>query len=153
MTTTIGVLALALAGAAGAQVYKCTDENGRTIFSGMPCAPDAQDVTVKVRPADAHTANATQADLERFGREQRRSALEEAIRKHERTIRYHQDDMESEIAALRAKKGRAMNNLAGATWEESISNEMQAVARKHHALIEAEQREVQRLRDELKELQ
>lgn len=33
-----------------------------------------------------------------------------------------------ELAALSAKKSRANNNLAGATWEVSISSEMTAVA-------------------------
>lgn len=53
---------------------------------------------------------------------------------------------EAEQAALRAKKERARNNLAGATWEQSISDEMQAVAAAHNTRVSIAQRELEDMR-------
>ena len=36
-------------------------------------------------------------------------------------------DMDTKLASLKVVKGRANNNLAGATWEQSLSTEMLAV--------------------------
>ena len=48
-------------------------------------------------------------------------------KKLEKEIGNYQKEMDSEIQRLRDKKTYAANNLAGATWEESISTEMSAV--------------------------
>lgn len=53
---------------------------------------------------------------------------------------------EAAQAALREKKGRARNNLAGATWEQSISDEMQAVAAAHTTRVGMAQRELEDMR-------
>ena len=50
---------------------------------------------------------------------------------------------------LRNRKGYARNNLAGAMWEQSLSTEMQAVASKYAAEIDAKQERIKRLRAEL----
>ena len=44
-------------------------------------------------------------------------------------------ERDAKLAALRDKKSYANNNLAGATWEKSISDEMQAVAQRYNADI------------------
>ena len=44
-------------------------------------------------------------------------------------------EMDAELGALRERKGRANNNLAGATLEQSISTEMQMVEAKYDARI------------------
>lgn len=46
-----------------------------------------------------------------------------------RAIDIHLANCRAEQEALQAKKSRANNNLAGAQWETSISEEMNAAAR------------------------
>ncbi|MDV7391114.1 hypothetical protein RZS08_07170, partial [Arthrospira platensis SPKY1] len=61
-----------------------------------------------------------------------------------------------EMASLSRKKQFASNNLAGATWEESISEEMNAVAQKYDALIRNDQSRIEQLRaaaDRLKKME
>lgn len=60
--------------------------------------------------------------------------------------------MKKEIAYLRYKKLYSRNNLAGATWEESISTEMEAVTSKYKIQIDLHQEEIKQFRDEIKEL-
>ena len=45
----IVALAVLLAGTAHAQVYKCKDASGATLFTSQPCTPDAK--PIDVRPA------------------------------------------------------------------------------------------------------
>ena len=56
------------------------------------------------------------------------------------------DEHSTRQAQLRAKKTRANNNLAGATWEQSISDEMQAVAAEYDMKLRKATKEL----DELK---
>lgn len=136
----IASLALLTAVPAGAQVYKCKD-GATTVFSSIPCAADARRIDVRpaagggatAGPAPAGTAQTTaaapapgsvaamrrQGDLMQAERE-----LKDAQALRERLVR----DRESELEAQRQKKRLANNNLAGATWLQSISAEMQVIS-------------------------
>ena len=57
----------------------------------------------------------------------------------EATIDGRNRRMQDEMAAIQSRKAQAKNNLAGATWEQSLSTEMQAVASKYQALNDADQ--------------
>lgn len=70
----------------------------------------------------------------------------------ERQIERYQKDMDAELAALRNAKDAAANNLAGATWEQSLSTEMQAVTTKYQTKIKIAQDKIATLREELKAL-
>lgn len=56
--------------------------------------------------------------------------------------------MSGELAALRAKKAQANNNLAGAVWENSISEEMSAVVARYDVRIRGLREEIRRLEGE-----
>ena len=56
--------------------------------------------------------------------------------------------LSGELAALRAKKAHANNNLAGAMWEQSISQEMSAVVARYDVRIRAIRGEIERLQGE-----
>lgn len=60
--------------------------------------------------------------------------------------------MEQELAALRAKKMQANNNLAGATWEQSISTEMSVVVEKYKAQKESDGERLKAMNAELRRL-
>lgn len=60
--------------------------------------------------------------------------------------------MEQELAALRIKKMQANNNLAGATWEQSISTEMSVVVEKYKVQKEADGERLKVMSAELRRL-
>ena len=63
------------------------------------------------------------------------------------------EQMTREMDALRAQKARANNNLAGATWEQSLSTEMQAVASRYKVMNDADQEQIKALRAKVASLQ
>lgn len=75
------VLALALAsGAAHAQVYKCVDANGKTVYSQSPCPSSAKSTTIDSRPAPiapAPAAKAKDSDPRKAEQEFKKRQLEE----------------------------------------------------------------------------
>jgi uncharacterized small protein (DUF1192 family) len=146
--------------AAQAQIYKCTVA-GKTVFSDQPCDADAK--PLDVRPASGRGAdqrlssdgtpiNASsnpQELLSRMERDRRIRDLEHEIRARRSRISDEQSAMDREIAALRQQKTRANNNLAGATWEKSISEEMSAVVGRYDVRIRTLQDEINRLENDL----
>jgi len=118
------------------QMYKCTAA-GRVTFSEFPCGQGAQKITVRpvagdypaaplavATPGDSAAAPASDhAQLAEMVRQRR-------IRELNYEIRDAENDMDAELEALKDKKRYAGYGLAGATWEASISQEMQAVTAK-----------------------
>ncbi len=64
----------------------------------------------------------------------------------------HRARCDAEISSLQGKKRFANNNLAGATWEGSISGEMAALATRCDTQNRELREEVDRLRAECREL-
>lgn len=71
----------------------------------------------------------------------------------ERVIDSRNRRMQMEMESLRYRKSFANNNLAGATYEQSLSTEMQAVATRYKAQNEVEFERIRALRTELSGLQ
>lgn len=86
-------------------------------------------------------------EVERHQRE-----LDYAIERGESDVQRLQGHMEAELDALRRKKLLAENNLAGATYEQSISSEMQAASEKYRIQIQVAQDRVAQLRAEAADL-
>ncbi|MCB1890369.1 MAG: DUF4124 domain-containing protein [Rhodocyclaceae bacterium] len=135
-------------------VFKCV-ENGRTTYSDEPCGTAAEkiDTTPARGYASEARARETTADLQARADGMRRERIARdlayEIRNAELNIESLQDRMAAELDALRSKKSRAANNLAGAAWEQSISTEMQAVATRYQADIAAERARMADMRDRL----
>ncbi|WP_144007083.1 DUF4124 domain-containing protein [Pelomonas sp. KK5] len=159
-TVTASVLALVACGAAQAQ-YRCGRPDGSVSFQQTPCAQADKSQKLDIKPASGYAAPEDEAGTTRprptveqrmlsgLEAERRVRELEQQVADTENRIAQHNDAMEREIAALRARKTNAKNNLAGATWEQSLSTEMQAVTQKYQALNNVE---VQRLRRQHREL-
>lgn len=81
-----------------------------------------------------------------------RVRLERRIIRHEKKITQLQRSRDAELALLRNRMQRANNNLAGATWLEAISTEMQAVTDTYSSQIEIEQNQIDRLREDIDRL-
>lgn len=150
------VVALAVAAPAHAGVYKCV-EGGKTVFSDQPCGKDAKAVAVRpasgVESQDGQTAAATnsaaqrQQDLSRrVDNDVKRRIANNEIDRLEQRISVARSEMEEELANLKNKKRYATNSLAGATWEQSISDEMVAVTAKYDSKIRGWQHEISELK-------
>lgn len=173
------LIAIALLAALPAwAITKCVGADGRVSFQDAPCA-DGRGEEVKLRLSSAAapkpaTALPTAVDTaplpagagvaappiavrkeNTFGeRWQRRTFLENrGLPDARAALENHQSDCARAQARLAAKKRRALNNLAGATWEESISGEMQAAAISCDTQTRVLQSELDMLQREYRELQ
>ncbi len=127
-------------------ITKCTGADGKVAFQDAPCSAGKAEA-LTVRPASgngsppplsatAETAPKKQTEAQRIEAQIAQSQANR--RKQELEVRLvpgaqmaltnHRTKCDQETAALQAKKSKAANNLAGATWEASISAEMSAVA-------------------------
>jgi hypothetical protein len=144
------VFGIALTG--HAEMYKC-QAKGQTSYQQVPCAGGAAQATLSA--PDAVADDAARASRARFETDNaarlvasRRKSIDEQIAYNQTRIAAYESMMDSELVALRAKKNRARNNLAGATWEQSISSEMEAVAANYATKIRIAQDEIDALRKE-----
>lgn len=122
-------------------VNKCTGSDGKVVFQDAPCA-EGKGGKIDVRPASGSAAAPTvpatgeaptRASMSKegeFGESwQRRTFLENrGIADARNALRGHQQRCTDKQRELAARKNYSNNNLAGATWEQSISMEMQAAA-------------------------
>jgi predicted RNase H-like nuclease (RuvC/YqgF family) len=137
-----------------AEIYKCIDQKGKTTFSEHPCGDSAEIITVKTtQPAHpAKSVSDYSAELEAISTRTNIRKLERRIDKLETRKRSLHRKMDAELAALRKKKLRANNNLAGAAWLASISSEMKAVSASYTTKIESTQDQIDQSQRDLEEL-
>lgn len=173
ITATATLITLLLTSPGAWAVYKCKAPDGRTVYQERPCA-DGQGTTVDTRPAAGYGAStaasaaapqastaaaASQSQTRRkegvFGPKwQRMTYLEQRGVPEVRSALYHlTQNCERKMRELEAQKARANNNLAGATWEQSISAQMQAEATMCDMRSRELQAEKDKLEKELRELQ
>lgn len=156
------VLAVA-AGTCWAQ-YKCTGPDGRVSFQQLPCPASASAQKLTIKPAAGATVDAGPAAQPASGtsemqwvrgmeRERKIKEQQQRIADAQAIIDRRNRQMQQEMAAIRDQKTLAKNNLAGATWEQSLSTEMQAVAAKYQALNEADQARIRQMQFELEQMQ
>lgn len=148
--------------AVGSQVYRCVID-GELVFSQIPCEEDAERVHFESHPGQSAPvasdgglqtpSDSGLSSAEENTRYVERLRIERRIGRHERKIQQLQRSRDSELAALRARMQRAANNQAGATWIQGISTEMQAVTDSYTSQIEVEQRQIDRLRDDMARLE
>lgn len=146
-------------------IYKCPDANGRLSMQDTPCAGGS---TINVKPASGGDGSAPasptkapvasverkglKSDVEQMARERRLRELDFEVSQRNSRIGGIQADSERRMALLRDEKLRAKNNLAGATWEQSLSAEMQAIATDTQTKLAALQGEIATLEKELTNL-
>ena len=139
-------LILLLAHQPASAINKCIGADGKVSFQEQPCP--GKGGAIEVKPASGYApAPAVQAAPGAtpvvaapagvagkkegvFGESYRRKLdLESHLISNARAeLNGHLQSCEAQQRALAIKKSGAKNNLAGATWEQSISAEMQAAA-------------------------
>lgn len=147
----IFLLVLLLATSVNAQsVYKCTDANGTTIFSQRPCSADpakVQSVDVS-RSLKSGTGGAVaeQGEFSAMNEARRRCA----VRESDIGARYRAQNarLSRQIAGLEYRMSFASNNLAGATMESGIRQQITGLITARSALVGAEAQELQAAREQ-----
>lgn len=130
-------------------VNKCIGADGKQVYQDAPCA--GKGGPIDIRPASGWPSRARvekndsgaptaggapltaaermEQQVDASKRERRRRELETVVLPNSAmAISRHHESCNRNIEGLRARKGLANNNLAGAQWETSISGEMAAVA-------------------------
>ena len=154
----IAALVICPLGSADAKVFKCV-ENGKTIYQNYPCRGSGSEINVV--PAtdpmssgedaaiaqDALTAKRnSQAKTLIF--ESRLRDIDYEAQNLKANINKYNTDMNAEIKALREKQELWKNNLGGATWEQNIEAEIQAVSEKYQLQIQTAQDRLSQLNSE-----
>ena len=161
LLATVAVIAMP----AHAQVYKCT-VGGSTVYSDKPCATGAE--TIDVKPASGRgapmTAPAFSAEevaevpspevaassgssyVNRANDAANRRMLTNRITIKEQDLVRLENEMQSKIRQLQNRRRYANNNLAGATWENSLAEEMNAVSSSYSTRMDVVRAEIDRLR-------
>ena len=123
--TAILAIALLASVSAHADIYKCTDADGKPTFSQTPCAKDAAPIAVNVaRPTPEQVSqHAARMEENRAWIEEgaaRRRAQESAALQRQR-IEHAERQHAAEIAAIAQRRSRTANNLAGATMDNALA--------------------------------
>lgn len=139
-------------GLAEAKIYRC-NEGGKLVFSDKPCSATGQEVqpgpgTGNFVQTDYGNSTASAADQEFFektAQDSQRIILDNDITRKEKQIRALHGELNERLEELRLKKLSAANNLAGAAWEASISQEMSAITQEYNLRIQTRERELREL--------
>lgn len=83
----------------------------------------------------------------------RRQAIKREVEERESKIDTYQAQMNQQINTLDSEAKNQPSNLADATYDNSLSRKMTALTSKYNTLIEIEQRQIDRLHDEMAQLQ
>lgn len=123
-----------------AQVYRCEGEKG-PVFSQTPCAHDAAPVDLEMaRPsateeAAARARAAQHQELAEQARLERRADIR--AQATAQRIVYLERERDARLANLAARRARANNNLAGATLQQALAIDEQAIRDDYARQIEA----------------
>jgi hypothetical protein len=154
----LAVFVLLLLPTIAAAQFKCVDAAGRITIQQTACPMEQKQQPLKMRadipsPPASVEQGAGVSVHERMLRnmvgERRVLELSRAVQSLEFDISNRNAQMSREFDALRVMKTSANNNLAGATYQQSLSTEMQAVAAKYKALNDTDQERLKLLRADL----
>ena len=156
------IFALCFSQAAMGAVYKCV-RDGKLLFSDRPCAGSNAEENIHIRGTSGaqeentesgRTSPETEPDNQYCSeKEIHKLRIEYLLKTNEVAAQKSKITtllaaQESEIAALRDKKRYSRNNMAGATWEQSISQEMDAIAASYRNKMSYHNAALDRLDDE-----
>ena len=159
----IAVTCMALVGSPVWAVNKCQTPDGKTVFQDLPCA-NGQGGKIDVRPASGQSAIPAPTTPSAPPPAQTEGVFGEKWQRLQylknRGVPDARTDLQTTLATcdaqqaeLAKRKTYANNNLAGATWEQSISSEMQAKATLCDAKIRDARSLLERHEKELIDLQ
>lgn len=150
MKTLLVVMAAGLlsAPACAQTVYKCKDDSGVVVFSQRPCAADPAKVeTVDTSSALKTGTGGSVAEQSEFAEANEvRRRCENRLNAIAGRYAANRDRISRQISALEWQAGRARNNLAGATYNSGIRQQIAGLATERGALASAEAAEMEAAR-------
>lgn len=154
----IAVLVMCPLGFADAKVFKCV-ENGKTIYQNYPCRGSGSEINVV--PATDSMSSGEDAAIAQDAITAKRNSqanvliLERRLRDIDyeaqnlkADINKYNTNMNAEIKVLRERQESWKNKLGGATWEQNIEAEIQAVFEKYQLQIQTAQDRLSQLNSE-----
>jgi hypothetical protein len=139
------------AGTHGAEVYKCTDAEGKLSFSQQPCEAKAAAEVLQIESRSSGIDFVAEGDFakieaENAARAQRRQR-DHNIALHQRNITLLRHERDTQITRLRQAQSQARNNAAGAAYRNSLETQMQTITQEYRARITTQQDAINRLRE------
>ncbi len=132
-----------------ADIYKC-EVDGVVTFSQMPCSDTAKKITIEIRKPNTPGIenDSHRQTLEDVNDYIEIKKIDREIKRQESKIKNYQKRMNQEIKRLEIRASYAANNLAGATYENALTTQMEAVTKKYNTLIEVANNKLERLLEE-----
>ena len=140
---------------ASAEFYKC-NHDGKTIYSDKPCGINNHEIIIQkdVYQKTSNSRKKLSADISQdLENSRKKRDFTRKINSLRTDIDLKIESRDFELAKLKRKKNRAKNNLAGAEWESSISEEMIAVTNKYNTEIISINKEITSLENDIKSLE
>lgn len=147
----VTALIVVAAGTHGAEVYKCTNADGKLSFSQQPCEAkaDAEVIQVENNPSGIDfvaKGDFSTIEAENAARANRRQ-LDKQIALHQRNINILRHERDTKIARLRQAQSKARHNAAGAAYRNSLETQVQTITQEYRARITTQQNAISRLRE------
>ena len=145
------ILVCAAASTQAAEVYKCTDANGKLTFSQQPCEGEAGTEVIEVENKATGVDFVAEGDFSKIEAENAARAntrrLDKAIQIRQGNIATLRRERDAKIERLRDAQGNARNNAAGAAYHGSLATEIQTITQDYRGRIQAEEDAITRLRE------
>ncbi len=129
-------------------IYKCKVD-GVTTFSQSPCGDTIQEVKVIVRNSPSKQIPHVQATVKTNNNDVDQFLMNQEIKRRNKTINHYKLKLNKELAALKERTYYARNNLAGATYQNALSQEMVTLTNKYKTLIDDEKRQITTLKSKI----
>ncbi|MEN8616945.1 hypothetical protein [Shewanella baltica] len=139
-----------------AEVYKCADGK----YQADPCDENSQPVDLSgvgsfIKSSDSISqssvsSNATSDKKKEISTYIEKQRIAREITRLEADRKRVIAERDQRLRNLRESRQYANNNLAGATWEQSLAQEMTATAQEADTQVSSIDRQIEQLKDELK---
>ncbi|MDP2715048.1 DUF4124 domain-containing protein [Rheinheimera sp.] len=142
---------------ASANVYKC-EVKGVITYSQIPCSEDVQvtdyarEETAAMLPQNNSAAGEAAATMDRLSESVKKRDMRININRLQSDKANKLTERNNKMAQLKESKRYSANNLAGSVRNESLSEEMAAVAAQYDTDVRAIDIEIDRLTEQLKGL-
>ena len=126
------------------EVYKCSEG----VYQADPCGDDTE--ALDLSHVGSTVENSHKLDKQNIQSYISNQQVERDISNLERQRKKALDQRDRRLSELKNSRRWAMNNLAGATWQQSLAQEMSAVTQQADTLVSTIDRQIAQLRTEVK---
>lgn len=129
---------------AHSEVYQCSDG----VYQADPCEGVTE--ALDLSHVGSVVENRNKPDIKNIKTFVNNQQVEREITRLEKQRKKAIDKRDRQLRNLKNSRRRAMNNLAGATWQQSLAQEMSAVTQQADTLVSTIDRQIAQLRTEFR---